>query len=54
VDTAAAGKKTPVYRGSIRHIQSDEELNFSAWKEAVKFMGRFVPLEDSSNEETQV
>jgi hypothetical protein len=34
------------YRGSIRHIQSDEEMNFSAWNEAVAFIHRFVPLED--------
>ncbi len=35
----------PVYHGIIRHIQSDEELNFSSWKEVELFIRRFVPLE---------
>jgi hypothetical protein len=33
------------YRGSIRHIQSAEEINFRAWEDAVAFMRHFVPLE---------
>lgn len=33
------------YRGSIRHIQSDEEINFHLWDEAVEFIRRYVPLE---------
>lgn len=37
-----------VYHGTIRHIQSDEELNFSSWKEAETFIRRFVPLEEES------
>jgi hypothetical protein len=36
----------PVYHGFIRHIQSDEELNFSSWKEAESFIRRFVALEE--------
>lgn len=32
------------YRGSIRHIQSDEELNFHVWEDAVEFIRRYVPL----------
>lgn len=32
------------YRGSIRHIQSDEELNFYVWEDAVEFIRRYVPL----------
>jgi hypothetical protein len=36
----------PMYHGSIRHIQSDEELNFGCWKEAESFIRRFVPLEE--------
>lgn len=35
----------PIYRGSIRHIQHAEELNFNEWNEAVEFMRRFVPIE---------
>ncbi len=40
-----------VYHGAIRHIQSAEELNFSVWQEAVEFMRRFVPLEESDCDE---
>jgi hypothetical protein len=40
----------PTYHGSIRHIQSDEELNFSSWDEAVLFIRRFVPLEDEKHQ----
>jgi hypothetical protein len=40
------GKLQPLYRGFIRHIQSDEELNFSSWKEAESFIRRFVALEE--------
>lgn len=37
------------YRGSIRHIQSDEELNFHLWEDAVEFIRRYVPLEVRKN-----
>lgn len=33
------------YRGSIRHIQSDEEMNFHLWEDAVAFIRRYVPLD---------
>lgn len=35
----------PAYRGAIRHVQSDEEIHFDNWAEAVAFIRRFVPLE---------
>ena len=35
------------YHGTIRHIQNAEEINFNEWKEAVEFMRRFVPLENT-------
>ena len=35
----------PVLRGSIRHIQSDQELAFTRWSDALAFMERFVPVE---------
>lgn len=34
------------YRGTIRHIQTAEEINFSEWHEATEFMHRFVQLEE--------
>lgn len=36
------------FRGSIRHIQSDEEMNFHAWEDAVEFIRRYVPLETAT------
>jgi hypothetical protein len=39
----------PVYHGVIRHIQSDEELNFSSWKEVESFIRRFIPIEETYN-----
>lgn len=36
----------PAYRGSIRHIQSDNELHFHLWEDAVDFIQRYVPLDE--------
>ena len=52
VEDASVNEARPVYHGAIRHIQSAEELNFSVWQEAVEFMRRFVPLEESDCDET--
>ena len=40
-----------VVRGSIRHVQTNQELSFIYWAEAVAFMSQFVPVEyfDFSN-----
>lgn len=54
VEEASVGEKTqPVYRGTIRHIQSAEELNFSAWEDAVAFVRHFVPLEDPCDDDAK-
>jgi hypothetical protein len=52
-DASANNGVHPVYHGSIRHIQSADELNFRAWGEAVEFMRRFVPLEKNDCYETK-
>lgn len=44
-DPSPDGGTRPGYRGTILHIQSNEELNFSAWENAVEFIQRYVPLE---------
>ncbi len=41
---SADGHET--YRGTIRHILSNEEIQFTSWKEAISFIGTFVPLEE--------
>ena len=45
VDKVADEQAHQPYRGAIRHIQTDEEINFANWEEAVNFIRRFVPLE---------
>jgi hypothetical protein len=40
---SAEGNK-PCYRGTIRHIQSNEDINFNTFDEAIKFIQRYVPL----------
>ena len=37
--------KEPCYRGTIRHIQSNEDINFNTFDEAIKFIQRYMPLE---------
>jgi hypothetical protein len=43
--------KQHLYRGSIRHIQSDEEMNFHVWEDAVDFIRRYVPLGTETDSE---
>jgi hypothetical protein len=38
------------YRGLIRHIQSDQELSFVHWQDALSFMANYVP---HLNDETE-
>jgi len=38
------------YRGTIRHIQSNAELSFNTWQDAVKFIQRYVSLETMSGQ----
>ncbi len=38
--------ESSAYHGTIRHIQTAEEINFSEWHEATEFMHRFVQLEE--------
>jgi hypothetical protein len=49
-ESSPAGEAHPGYRGTIRHIQSNEELTFSAWENAVEFIQRYVPLETRSGQ----
>ncbi|HBG74402.1 MAG: hypothetical protein A2X25_13875 [Chloroflexi bacterium GWB2_49_20] len=45
VDSSSNGDVQSTYHGAIRHIQSDEELSFNSWEDAVDFIRRYVPLE---------
>lgn len=48
-DTSEEGGGQSTYHGAIRHIQSAEEMNFTEWQDAVEFMKRFVPIENSKD-----
>ena len=50
VDPGPDATDNPPYRGVIRHVQSDQTINFSAWGDAVEFIRRFVPLEPQFEE----
>jgi hypothetical protein len=41
--TQAAGGAA--YHGYIRHVQSDQEIGFTRWEDAVSFINKFVPFE---------
>ena len=45
--------ESPAYHGTIRHIQTAEELNFNKWHEATEFMHRFVQLEELQTPSSQ-
>lgn len=34
------------YRGTIRHVQSNQEVTFTRWHEAMDFINRFVIIDD--------
>ena len=38
--------KPASYHGTVRHIQTAEEINFHEWREAVEFMHRFIQIEE--------
>jgi len=40
------------YRGEIRHIQTNEEIHFNSWQDAVEFIQRYVPLTEKENPST--
>ncbi len=46
--SASPGEQGLAYRGTIRHIQSDEEIPFTRWADAVQFIRRFVKLESEA------
>jgi len=32
------------FRGSIRHIQTDQEIAFTCWEDATAFIQKFIPI----------
>ena len=47
VHSASSDRETSQkYHGCIRHVQTNREVNFTRWEEAVSFIEGFVSLED--------
>ena len=44
-DKPAEGLENPIYRGSVRHVQTNEEIVFRRWEDAVAFMRQFTPFD---------
>jgi hypothetical protein len=40
------GPAAPAYRGTIRHVQTDQEVAFTRWNDVVDFVKRFVLIEE--------
>jgi hypothetical protein len=34
----------PVWHGTVRHVQSETELRFTRWQDAVAFIARYVDI----------
>ena len=41
----------PLYRGIIRHVETDQELTFTDWEAAQGFMENFVQIKKLQNKE---
>jgi hypothetical protein len=50
-EQAVPDKKAHSYRGTIHHVQSNQEIAFIRWQDAVEFIERFIELagEDKTN-----
>jgi hypothetical protein len=45
IQEAHATEQTSLpYRGFIRHIQTDSEISFTRWEDAIAFIQQYVPL----------
>jgi hypothetical protein len=44
----AGSDSAPVFRGSITHIQSSEEMAFKDWQEIEVFIRRFLTLDEGT------
>jgi hypothetical protein len=41
----------PGYRGTIRHVQTDQEVAFTRWDDVVDFVKLFVSIEDEDRQD---
>ncbi len=43
-DPSSADREHPALRGTIHHVQTNQEIPFTHWEDAVEFIQRFVPI----------
>lgn len=43
-DAPLANRGGSALRGTIHHVQSNQEIPFTRWEDAVEFIQRFVPI----------
>jgi len=43
-DQPESKQEIPSFRGTVHHVQSNQEIPFTNWRDAVEFIQRFVPL----------
>ena len=44
-EPTSSPEKPALYRGTIHHVQSNQEIPFTRWQDAVKFIQRFMPID---------
>lgn len=52
MDESIPLSEAETWRGAIKHVQSENEMTFTNWRDAVIFMGKFLPaniLEESKH-----
>ena len=53
-EAPAADQASIPYRGFIRHIQTDCEISFTRWEDAMAFIQQYVPLLTRSDDNQAV
>ena len=51
VDQPQTRDDAPSFRGAIRHVQSEKELNFRNWQDAVEFINGYIPIESKNDKD---
>jgi hypothetical protein len=46
--------QAPAYRGTIHHVQTNQEIPFTHWEDAVAFIQRFVVIDSGDVESKEV
>ncbi len=50
-ESAEDSEESASYRGAIRHVQTDEEVGFTQWQDAVNFIEQYIPIHELNQKE---